>query len=360
MHLRLTAFCLLALQLAPALGAQQKVVPGGMDFVEGPPTWNYPFGRATAAIQLLYDADQITLQAGVVLGMRFRQSRITAAQTYPSYTKNYQVTAYTVSTTAAAMVADPAINIGPATGTVVFSGPLTLPAVTNITTFPAPFSIHIPFSVPFPFDGSQGNLLLVVETADTATVPTGSYRIDAVTFNSSQVTGIVANLDDQGCIVQGRSLQLSTNAAQAIVGGSIDQTLVASANGAFPVVMAALSLGVQPTDLTVFGMPGCTSWLAPFVLQFVFENPGGGYPTVAWPMPPDPGFEGIAVAGQALGIAASGLLSDSATSNGVAARIGRNGLPIVRCNMSFRAAASWAMGGNGATIAVVAFEGVFP
>ncbi len=130
--------------------------------------------------------------------------------------------------------------------------------------------------------------------------------------------------------------------------------------GAFPVVMAALSLGVQPTDLTPFGMPGCTSWLAPFVLRFAFENTGGGYPTVVWALPNDPGIEGVAVAGQALGIAPSGLLSDSATSNGVAARIGRNGFPIVKCNMSFRGTASWAMGSTGTFIAIVAFEGVFP
>jgi hypothetical protein len=360
MKFPLLTTCLLAIPLAAPVDAQQKVVPGGMDFVEGPLVYTYPFGRATAAIQLLYDADQITVQQGVVLGMHLRQSRVTASQLYPSYTKNYQVTAYTVATSAAAMSADPVNNIGAAVGTVVFQGPLTLPAVTVVTTFPAPFSIHIPFSVPYAFDGSTGNLLLVLETADTAAVPTGSYRIDAVLFNSGQTTGIVANLDDQGCTVAGKSLLLATNATQVVVGGSFDQTLTSSATGAFPVVMAALSLGVQPTDLAGFGMPGCTSWLAPFALQFAFENSGGGYPTVVWALPADPGIEGLALAGQALGIAPSGQLSDSVTSNGVAARIGRNGAPLVKCNMSFRAAAGWSMGGTGAFLAVVALDGVFP
>ena len=360
MKLPLLSTCLLALPLAAPAAAQQKVLPGGMDFVEGPLVYTYPFGRATAAIQLLYDADQITLQQGVVLGMHLRQSRVTAAQLYPSYTKNYQVTAYTVATNAASMAADPALNIGAATGTVVFQGPLTLPAVTNITTFPAPFGIHIPFSVPYAFDGSAGNLLLVLETADTVAVPTGSYRIDAVLFNNSQTTGIVANLDDLGCSVGGQSLLLGMNAAPAVVGGVIEQTMTSSSTGAFPVVMAALSLGVQPVSLAPFGMPGCTSWLAPFSLQFAFENASGGYPTVTWALPLAPWIEGLPLAGQALGIAPSGQLTDSVTSNGVAARIGRNGPPVVKADMSFRAAGAWAKGMTGALLAVVALDGVFP
>jgi hypothetical protein len=360
MNLHLLTTCLLAVPFMASVDAQQKVLPGGMDFVEGPLVYTYPFGRATAAIQLLYDADQVTLQQGVVLGMHLRQSRVTATQLYPSYTKNYQVTAYTVAASAASMAADPAINIGSATGTVVFQGPLTLPAVTNVTTFPAPFGIHIPFSVPYAFDGSTGNLLLVLETADTAAVPTGSYRIDAVLFNTGTTTGIAANLDDLGCTVAGKSLLMAINAAPAVVGGSIDQTMTSSATGAFPVVLAALSLGIQPISLAVFGMPGCTSWLAPFEMQFAFENSGGGYPTVTWALPLDPGIEGLPLAGQALGIAPTGLLSDSVTSNGVAVRIGRNGPPIVKANMSFRAAGAWSMGGTGAFLAVVALDGVFP
>jgi hypothetical protein len=54
-----------------------------MAFVEGPLVYTYPFGRQAGAIQLLYDADQITTQQGVVTGMRFRQSQVTASQTHP-------------------------------------------------------------------------------------------------------------------------------------------------------------------------------------------------------------------------------------------------------------------------------------
>jgi len=340
--------------------AQQKIVPAGMDFVEGPLVYTYPFGRQTAGMQLLYDASEITTQTGLIWGMRFRQSQVTAAQLYPSYTKDYTVTAYTVTTPAAAMVADLATNVGSAVGTVVFSGPVTLPAVQLITTYPAAFDIHIPFTAPYVFDGTQGNLLFLVETADTTTVPAGSYRIDAVNFRSNLVTGLVANLDDFGCTVQGSGLTLATDASQAIVGGSITQTLTSPAIGAFPAAMATLSFTTNPVDLAGFGMPGCTSWLGPLVSRFVFENPSGGYPPVVWTLPNSLWLEGVALAGQALGLGASGLLADSVTSNGQATRIGPAGLPVVRMDMAFRLTGNWSKGSAGTFIAVVALEGVFP
>ncbi len=343
-----------------ATAQQTKVLPAGMDFVEGPLVYTYPFGRASAGMTLLYDADQVTTQQGLLTGMHFRPSQVTAAQTYPSYTKYYQVTAYTVATMAAQMVADPSVNAGAAVGAVVFNGPLTLPAVTLPTTFPVDFTIHIPFSTPFLFDGSMGNLMLVIETADTVAVPTGSYRIDAVNFRDNQVTGLVANLDNQGCTAGGQSLQLAGNALTAIVGGSITQTLSSTSFGAFPVAFAGLSFTAQSQDLAIFGMPGCTSWLGSPVLQLVLENGSGGYPSVVWALPNAPYLEGVALAGQAFGVAGSGLLADSVTSNGVATRIGSNSFPIVKMDMSFRAASTWSKGTAGTFIAVVQFDGVFP
>jgi hypothetical protein len=356
------ALCLLSLPtLTGSLTAQAKVLPPGMDFVEGPLVYTYPFGRQTGAIQLLYNADQLTTQQGVIFGMRFRQSQITSAQTYPSYTKNYQITAYTVTTMAANMAAAPAANIGSAPGTVVFSGPLTLPAVNFVTTYPAPFSIHVPFAVPYAYDGSQGNLLLLLETTDTVAVPTGSYRLDAVNFRNNQVTGLATNLDDAGCSAQGGALTLATSSTAAIVGGSIDQTFTSSLNGAFPILMSGLSFQAQPIDLAIYGMPGCTSWMGPFVSRFVLENQNGGYPQLSWTLPNVPWIEGVALIGQGLGLAANGTLADSVTSNGMATRIGSSSFPVVRMDMSFSSNLStWAKGTTGTTIVVVEFDGVFP
>lgn len=351
---------ILALSSSFATAQQQKVVPQGMDFVESSLVYTYPFGRQTGAIQLLYDADQITTQQGLITGMRFRQSQITATQTYPSYQKNYKVTAYTVTQSAATMSADPAINAGAAVPTVVFQGPLTLPAVTMITTYPGAFAIDIPFSLPYVFDGAQGNLLLVLETDDTTAVPTGSYRIDAVNLRNNQVTGLSASLDSQGCTAQGLYLTLATDPTSAVVGGAITQSIGSSTPGAFPIVFSGLSFSVQQANLAIYGMPNCTSWLGPAAFKMLFENVGGGYSPLLWSLPVDPSIEGVALAGQAFGLPPNGLLTDSVTSNGSAVRIGSSTFPTVKSNMSFRSTGNWAMGTTGTFIAVVQFEGVFP
>ena len=358
----LTALASIAAALAiaaPATSQQQKVLPHGMGLVEGPLVYTYPFGRTTGAIQLLYDANQVTLGQGVIFGMSFRQSQVTSAQTHPGYTKNYQVTAYTVAATAATMSADPAVNAGTATGTIVFSGPVTLPPINPLLTQPAPFSIQIPFAQPYLFDGSQGNLLLVVETADATTPPT-NYRIDAVNFTFNQSTGLSTAIDAQGCVANGRSLSLSVIESAAIVGGSIQQDFSSSTLGAFPVVLAALSLDSQYTDLGIFGMNGCSLWLAPFEFRLTTELPAGGYPLVSWNLPSAPWIEGIAMASQGMGLAASGLLGDSVTSNAVGTRIGGATGPTRNMGMSFRGTGSWSMGTNGVFMAVVALDGVFP
>lgn len=354
--------CSIAVALATAalIGQQQKVLPKGMDFVEGPLLYTYPFGRDTGAIQLLYDADQVTLSQGLVSGIRFRQSQVSGSQVHPGYTKNYKVTAYTVLTNSASMVADPAGNLGGAAGTVVFQGPLTLPPIQQLTVQPAPFGIDIPFAPPYVYDGTQGNLLLIIETDDATMPPTG-YRIDAVNFAFSAVTGLTQDIDPQGCVVNGESLAIVCSESSVIVGGSLSQTISSSTTGAFPLVAGAVGFTVQPTDLTPIGMAGCTSWPESPLAQFAAENPGGGYPAIVWTLPNDPAIEGLALASQALGIAASGLLADSVTSNSVGTRIGGAAGPIRNMGMSFRSSSgSWFMGSNGVFVAVAELDGIFP
>jgi hypothetical protein len=355
----LLAACLLSSFATALVPAQQKVVPAGMDFVEGPLLYTYPFGRQDAAIQLLFDADQVTLGQGAIWGLRLRQSQVTAAQTHLGYTKNYKLTAWIVPTMAAGMSPDPAVNHGGAVGTVVFQGPLTLPPVTVLTTTPAPFGIHLPFNQVLPYDGSTGNLMFVLETDDQTAVPSG-YRLDAVNFSATAITGLATPLDAQGCNAGGNTLSLSCSATAAIVGGSIQQTFTASSLGALPVLMAGLSFTAAPSDLTSLGLPGCTSWFGPFASRFELETPGVGYPVVSWPLPNTPSIEGIALVNQGLGIAASGVLTDMPTSNGIATRIGPATLPTMKLGMSFRGTGAWSMGTNGTFVTVVALEGALP
>jgi hypothetical protein len=340
------------------LPAQQTtVVPRGMADIEGSLVLTYPFGRADGAIQVLADADQVTLGQGLLTGIAFRQSQVTATQTYAAYSKNYRVTVYTVATTAATMVADLAVNVGSATGTVVFQGQLNVPAVAPTVLQPAPFALQIPFSPPYVFDGSQGNLLLLVETADTAAVPSGSYRLDAEVFRTANIEGLVAAIDPAGCVVQGSSLTLAATASTAIVGGGLTTNLTAS-SAAFPAALLGLSLVRQDTDLSVFGMTGCTSYIGGFAFQVVLGGPA--YPTVTWNVPPRPALEGLPLFTQALGIAASGQLPDSAVSNALAIRIGSATNPTPHASSAFRAGGNWSKGAAGDYLPIVQLQGVFP
>ncbi|MEO6596537.1 MAG: hypothetical protein ABIP94_17435 [Planctomycetota bacterium] len=349
-----TLVSLLTLVAAHALPAQQQnVFPRGMDYVEGPTLMTYPFGRTDAGVQMLIDADQISAVPVVLFGLRFRPNQVPVNATHAGYVKNYMVNAYTVSTTAASMTTNPVTNQNGAIATQVFSGPVTLPPITVDPTAPSPFSIHIPFTVPYVFDPNAGNLLLILETADV-TVPPSSYRIDGVTFSATAITGIVSNLDTLGCVVNNSSLSISGVAAQAIVGGGLVHNITSTTPGAFPVVFDAVSLTVQPISLLPIGMP-CTLWLSGDILtQVAIES--GGYPQITWPLPVNPSLEGIPVAAQAIGLAPSLLLTESVLSNGIAARLGSSAAPVTRYGWAFRGIGSWSMAGSGSSVAVIALD----
>lgn len=354
------------LALSAGLAAQQtKVVPRGMDFVEGPSVLTNPFSRTTDGMQILFDASEITSSVAVINSIRFRPSQ--SAQTSASFTKPYSVTAYIVPTTAAAFEAmptpyDPNTVIAGATPTVVFSGPITFPAGGPLAVAPAPFSIVFPFTQPFVYDSSLGNLLFQIDTTDLTTTP-GTYRIDAVQFRFSPASGVVADIDGQGCTVLGNSLSESTLDDNVIIGGSIDTTFTSSAPGAFPALLSFLGLDRTDVDLALVGMPGCTArTAAPVVTDFLLET-GGVWPLLSRPIPASTVFIGLPLVSQALGFAPSGQLADSAVSNAEALRIGESTV-IVTGMCGFRTVTStvdsWFHGAVGQFTPVMQLEGVFP
>lgn len=343
--------------LAAALPAQQtKTVPSGMANVEAGSLLTYPFGRVDAKLQLLIDADQITLGLGVLTGVGFRQNNVTASQVTAAYTKNYMVTAYQVLTPAASMVTDPVTNIGSATGTVVFNGPLNIPAQAPTTTWPAPFGIQIPFNQPLAFDGSQGNLLLLIETTDQGAV-SGTFRLDSQTFRVANIEGIVGDIDGSGCVANGSSLALSTTATTAVLGTTMQQSLATT--GSFGAAIAMLGLLRQDFDLSAVGMPGCWSRINGFVTQFAVGNPA----PVQWTIPMMPVLEGMPVFTQAFGFGSNGTLAASVTSNAQAIRIGSNANPTSHADCAYYVAttAGWFKSGAGIfSVPVTELQGVFP
>lgn len=343
--------------LAAALPAQQlKTVPSGMADVEAGSVFTYPFGRVDAKLQLLIDADQITLGVGVITGIGFRQNNVTASQVTAAYTKNYMVTVYQVPTAAANMVADPVTNIGSATGTVVFNGPLNIPAQAPTSILPAPFGLQIPFNQFLPFDGSLGNLLLLIESTDQGPV-TGTFRLDSQTFRAANIEGVVGEIDGSGCVANGTSLLLATTATSAVLGSNLQQTLTTT--GATAANFALLGLQRRDLDLSVFGMPGCWSRVDLFASQLAIGSPAN----VQWTIPLNPAFEGLPVFAQAFGLSTTGLLQDSVVSNAQAIRIGSNSNPVAHADSAFYVAtsASWFRSGAGTfVVPVTELQGVFP
>jgi hypothetical protein len=359
---------LLVAACATALHAQQtKVIPQGMDFVEGPEVSTVPFSATTSGIQLLIEASQVTQSVGVLNGIRFRPTQST--QSSAGFTKNYQILAYTVPTTAAAFEAaptpyDPNSIIAGATPTLVFSGPVTFPATGPLLLTPAPFSIYFPFSTPYIYDGTQGNLLLMLESTDLQTTP-GTYRIDAVQFRETTVTGIAQPIDTVGCVVNGATLTSSISATSIADGGSINVNLNSAPGAAFPAALVTLGLTRADIDLAVIGLPNCFMRSGSLDFSQFAVATGGLFSTVTWPIPNDPFLRGLPLVTQSLGLAASGNFADSAVSNAHALRIGQNQLPpTITAMYGFHTVTTsvnaWFHGTVGQITPVVQLEGVFP
>ncbi|MEQ1633972.1 MAG: hypothetical protein ABL997_16450 [Planctomycetota bacterium] len=361
---------LFATLCAAALPAQQlKVVPAGMDFVEGPAVSTPPFSAVTSGIQLLIDASQVTTSVGFLNGIRFRPSQMTGTQSSAAFTKNYQINVYTVPTTAAAFEASASpydLNaiIAGATPTLVFNGPMSFPATGPLAVAPAPFSIHFPFTTPYVFDGTQGNLLIMIESTDTGATG-GTFRIDAVQFRDDTITGIAAAIDTAGCVVSGASLSSAVDATQLVDGGAINVSLASSPPTAFPAAIATLGLSRADIDLAILGLPGCTGRAGSLDLSQFAVATSGVYPVISWPIPSSTVFTGLALVSQSLGLAASGNFADSAVSNAHALRIGENLMPAtVTAMYGFHTVTTsvnaWFHGTVGQITPVVELDGLFP
>ncbi|MCC6672265.1 MAG: hypothetical protein IT458_14480 [Planctomycetes bacterium] len=356
---------LLPLLLAAGVAAQaSKVVPPYFATAEGNRTHTYPFGRDNAALQVLVDAAWLTTQTGLVQAVAMRpEGSLTAI--YTGYTKNYKVTMWTTATTAAAMIANPTTNIGTATPTVVFNGPLTLPTASPRAILPAPFSVRIALTTPYVFNGGAGNLLMQLETADTV-VPPSSYSLDAAFLRSTTAELATAQVSRVCANGLAQSLSLVPSRTSGVLGSTLDMTLRASTPGAFP--QALVFLGTDnagpgyPIDLGVIGMSGCTLNTDIFALQVVLAT-SGLFPTVQWPLPAMPQLANLPVYVQALGWAnPPATFANSVTSEAFVALLHPGpGYPIQAQSIFYVASTNtWSMGSGGGYLPVLNFEGVFP
>jgi len=349
---------LAAAVLGMTLAAQQtKVLPAGMEHVEGQIALGLLFSRIDSDFFLLYDAERITSGQAQLTGIDFRQNQLTAP--VASFTKPYRVTAYTVPINAAGMIAlgsvlNIASVVGSATGTVVMQAPVVMAARTSLSVAPGPFDINFPFSVPYAFDATQGNLLLRIQATDSTAVP-GIYLADAVAFSAG--LGIVTDVDATGCPSGATSLSLLTSNASVVAGRSIDTTITVTPGvGA---LLVALSLDRADQDLTALGMPGCTSRVGPTVaVQALLPSPPA-VPHALWPIPAAPVFVGAPLFTQAAALSPAG--APPALSNTEGLRIGAAQMTPIKATMAFWTGSLYVQyTNNGEQMPVVRLTGTFP
>jgi hypothetical protein len=349
---------LVAVALGAALVAQSKVVPAGLDSVEGSFTFSYPFNRVDGDLFLLYDSEQITGGLATLTGFDFRISQPGAGTV--GFTKPYRVTAYVVPTTALAMLVLGATVNAPAlvsgvNGTVLFQGPVTFPANVALPAAPAPFGINMPFPLPYLFDPTQGNLMLRIKATDATPAPI-AYGIDAVSFPFGSTGGIAAPIAG-ACGSGVGNVRSSTAGASLAIGGSIDTTLTTS-GATFAVAFAVLGLDRADLDLTPYGMTGCTGRFgsANFAVQTLLAAPT--FPHPRWQVPGIPAYIGLALVTQTFALAVP--QATFAVSNAEALWIGSMTPRPVRIAAAVWTGTSWLQFTNGEVVPVVRFDGVIP
>lgn len=350
-----------ALCFATTATAQQPLtLPKGFDFVPGPNVYTYPFGRDTGALQLLIDGDQVSSGVALLNGISFRTDNVASNRTAPEYTKNYRVTAYTVAQVAANMAADPASNIGGATGTVLFDGPMTLPPVTELEIAPGTFNITIPFNSNYIFNPTNGNLLFVIETTDNVPTNSGTYRIDAVVLRDDRVEGVVEEIEAAGCTRFGRSVTLSADEDFVYLGNTASIQISTSDPAAIPLV--AVGYGFNRTDVPLLPLGfafDCVLRTNPDAVFFSFQS-GGAYPDLQFPLPTNSSLEGTAAVIQGVGITAGGP-SQWPVSNTLGARVGGANPPLQKIMSSFQnTSGGWFIGSVGTFVPVFRLEGFIP
>lgn len=339
-----------------------KVVPPFYASVEGNSRYTYPFGRDQTALQLLIDASQLTTSQGVVTAVAFRPEGSTTTA-YTGYTKTYKVTTWTTPVAAASMTTDPLANAANTPATVVFHGVLNVPNAPVLPVLPSPFTLRVPFTNgPYPYDGTKGNLLVQIDTADTV-VPPGTWVVDAASLRSTTAEGPVSLVADGCKNAANQDLAMSITRGTAVVGGMLDFVLKSSNPGAFPIAVGILGTrAMPPIDLSVVGMGGCSLNIDVLMTRTVSES-GGTYPTLAWPIPALPLLQGLPLYGQALGWAnPPATLVGSVTSDASAVIVGGSSGWSVDAQSIFYVASTsrWSMSNGFAYFPVSSVEGVFP
>jgi hypothetical protein len=297
--------------LPAALAAQStsfRVVPNAYADIEGTSASRAPLGWPTSRIQYLVDSGELCQNFAAITNLQLRLDGgnfnvdAPAAKTFDA-----TITAYEVGLTPATMSPTWDQNTAGAAPTVIFQGPLNIPAAFRTYPYPNPWTVDVPLSVPFVHQRRNGNLLLDWDLANG----TGeNWPADAIFLHASEARGEVTRIWEDTSCRNGRGDQLSFGITVTSGRGTVGQFLTvdhtAAALPGTNVDLVYHVLGVQnqtlggaalPIALDPLGFPGC-QWNVGNLVDQVGQGPAG---SITWPIPNDPMLEGLVLYTQGIG-----------------------------------------------------------
>jgi len=178
---------------AQGLGQGSFVVPSGAAGVNGDEAIEVPFlpgalGRPYR-FQQVYGANDMPIPFGVhyITGVAFRLNALSSGSSFDTVIPEIEVRVSTTQMPVDVLQGIFSINTGPDEMVVHPRGPLHLSATFVPGANVQPFDIIIPFSTPFVYDRSHGNLLLDVINYQQSSV---RRTFDAVGSNRDSVSGV--------------------------------------------------------------------------------------------------------------------------------------------------------------------------
>lgn len=320
----------LALASLTALGQAQatRVIPAIFATTEGNDLGSYPFGRASARSQQIWNGTSLAGTVAVISSLSYRadndNSSGSSAVTFGSVTVDVSDTTVSPS----AMTTTFASNVT-GTPTRVFNGPLSLPAYTSTPGGSAPFAATIPFGTPFSFFVA-GKHLLVDLTSTSPTPSSPSWVMDVAlpggATRSLGSTGPTSGGFDQlRLLVAANGTTGQGRYAGLVPGDSI--VVFTQANRAFTGQMMFGTTRLPAFDLGPYGAPSNTLEMLPdLTLPFVMTSGIGGYRgTFTLPIPAQNNLVGGVLYAQAFVVDTPANSLGIVTTNAYELKIGEPG-----------------------------------
>ncbi len=302
---------LLLAAAAAALPAQSVVTPLQFTLAEGPSNYIPVIASTTTPDRQLQVHDDLVGAPRTIHGMRFRLDGYQLTANLPAFQIVANAWLSNAATTAPTMVSNYPGNHG-ANKLQVMNQQIVSIAPTTWQALPGPFTLEIPFAVPFVYDGSTPLCWEIEVTSRTNNFVVRCDRADAL--GSSPGSAFLEFGD--GCPAPGTTVPAHLGESHGSNWGtnpSLTVTYYAShlpvAAGGSGISVLALALDRLPAPITLPGAQGCLAYLAPDLL-FLMLTQANGTANFTGPVPLSTSLNGANLFAQVAGFdTASGELT---------------------------------------------------